>query len=50
MCVGGGGGYSNFEFWDIGRKMNHFWGIKLLWILLGIITEFDYFNGSFKCI
>ena len=34
----------NFEFqyfWGF-RKMNIFWGMKILWIFLGVITKLDY--------
>ena len=27
--------------------MNIFWGMKILWIFLGVITKFDYIQGSF---
>ena len=46
---GGGGvliprGVQNFEFqycW-VFRKMNIFWGMKILWIIFGVITKLDY--------
>ena len=30
--------------------MNIFWGMKILWIFLGIITKLDYIKESFLCI
>ena len=32
------------------RKINIFWGMKILWIFFGVITKFDYIKGSFLCI
>ena len=30
--------------------MNIFWGMKILWIFLGVMTELDYIKRSFLCI
>ena len=43
----------NFEFhyfWGVFRKINIFGGMKILWILLGVITKLDYIKGLFLCI
>ena len=53
--VGGGNfvGFKYFEFHYFGGfsgKMNIFWGMKILWIFLGVITKLDYIKGSLLCI
>ena len=31
------------------RKINTFWGMKIWWIFLGVITELDYIQKLFMC-
>ena len=43
----------NFEFqyfFGVFRKINIFWGMKILWIFFGVITKLDSILASFLCI
>ena len=39
-----------FQYFGVYRKMNIFWGMKILWIFLGVITKIDYVYGPLLCI
>ena len=39
---------SEFQYFlGVFRKINIFWGMKILWIFLGVITKLSYFEGHF---
>ena len=40
----------NFNIFGVFRKINIFWGMKILWKFLGVITKMDYIMGAFLCI
>ena len=37
-------------FFGVFRKINIFWGMKIMWIFFGVVTKLDYIWGSYLCI
>ena len=40
----------NFSIFGGFQKNYYYWGMKNLWIFLGVIIQLDYIKGSFICI
>ena len=45
--MGGGVKILNFNIFGDFQKTEYFWGMKILWIFLGVITKVNVQNGGY---